>query len=591
MFEPKTENGKAKRDQSNLEQGHNGSDLSHVTLAPYYLVGFISTTIGIIIVVVFNLSTPLDFIRERIFGQSETVSLRAFLAFFIPRLAFILSIAYTAVYLGIRYLLMPISDCLAVYRSGQEPQKEKVFNAQKRLLNLSFLFFPLNISIWILLPAGVGLGSILTGITDKHTAMILSVRASMVGLIASAIASQRIESISRQALIPFFFPHGQLSRLEGVSKVTLSKRITMINRLGAVIPMLILLVTLLTLQWQQAIEPTSAFDYGRGVIIFTLVLFVWTLLFSRELNRLLSKNIVEPINHMVQVLRNVHKGEYDQHLQVVSNDEIGYAGDVVNEMTQGLREREEMQQSLNLARQIQQSLLPKQNPDIPGLDIAGASTYCDETGGDYYDFLMPDDPSNPAIRIVLGDVSGHGISSALLMTTSRALFRQRSAMPGDLNDVVTQVNELLCRDVEDSGNFMTLFCIEANPVRNRIKWVRAGHDPAILYNTETEAFTELKGTGMALGVDDTIQYDENEVTGLAKGHIAVLYTDGIWEAQNSRGDQFGKDRLKALIRKHKALPADALLKVLMDASIRFQEGEKRQDDATLIIIKFLDEPK
>jgi len=566
------------------------SDLSQITLAPYYLVGIVSTTIGIIIVAVLNLSTPLDFLQDRIFGEGQPFSWETFVWFFCPRFLAILGCAFFMVFIGIRQLLMPISDCLSLMKSNQKPADRNIQNAQRRLLNLSVLFFPVNILIWILLPAILGFGSVFSGMTDQHTALILSARASMVGLIGSTIASQRFEAISRDRLIPFFFPNGHLDDLEGVSKISLSKRIKLINRLGAVIPLLVLLVTLLTLQWQLAIEPTSAFEYGRGIIIFTIVLFAWTLLFSKELNRLLSQNIVRPINDMVDVLRNVRRGEYEQHLQVVSNDEIGYAGDVVNEMTKGLKEREEMQQSLNLARQIQQNLLPKKNPQIPGLDIAGASRYCDETGGDYYDFLLPQEQSCSSIRIVLGDVSGHGISSALLMATSRALFRQRSSMPGDLSQVVTQVNRLLCEDVEDSGNFMTLFSIEIDPVQNEIKWVRAGHDPAVLYDSSEDKFMELKGPGVALGVDDTMNYSENQVSGLSKGHIAVLYTDGIWEAQDNSGRQFGKDSLKQLIQNNKDLSAREMLETIMEATVKFQKGEKRQDDATLIIVKFLNDP-
>ncbi|MCG8641707.1 MAG: SpoIIE family protein phosphatase, partial [Desulfobacterales bacterium] len=507
--------------------------------------------------------------------------------FFLPRLVLILAISYLSVIVCMKQLLKPVSACLKKIRNKEDLPAEEVEAAQKRILNLPYLHFPLNIAIWIFIPSIVALAAVVSGMTNYQTAAILSIRAGMVGLIASAIASQRIESISRTALIPFFFPDGQLTRLKTVSRLSLSRRIVFINRLGAVIPILILLITLLTLQWQVALEPIPALDYGRGIIIFVSVLFAWTLLFSRELNRMLSKNIVDPINRMVEVLRHVRKGEYTRRLQVVTNDEIGYAGDVVNEMAQGLEEREKMQRSLNLARQIQQNLLPKENPDVPGLDIAGSSIYCDETGGDYYDFLLPDHPADPSVRIVLGDVSGHGISSALLMTTSRALFRQRSVMPGELSEVVSQVNRLLCEDVGDSGNFMTLFCAEVDPVNHRIKWVRAGHDPAILYHADTDRFSELKGPGMALGVDKNMVYEARQVSSLSGGQVAVLYTDGVWEAKDADGQAFGKDRLKQVIRENSNLPAQKILDAVMDASIQFQKGEKRQDDATLIIIKFL----
>ena len=560
---------------------------SQISLVPYYMIDLIATTIGIVVVVFFNMATPLEFIRNQIFGENQAFSWQVLFLFFLPRLVLILAISYLSVIVCMKQLLKPVSACLKKIRNKEDLPAEEVEAAQKRILNLPYLHFPLNIAIWIFIPSIVALAAVVSGMTNYQTAAILSIRAGMVGLIASAIASQRIESISRTALIPFFFPDGQLTRLKTVSRLSLSRRIVFINRLGAVIPILILLITLLTLQWQVALEPIPALDYGRGIIIFVSVLFAWTLLFSRELNRMLSKNIVDPINRMVEVLRHVRKGEYTRRLQVVTNDEIGYAGDVVNEMTEGLEEREKMQRSLNLARQIQQNLLPKENPDVPGLDIAGSSIYCDETGGDYYDFLLPDHPADPSVRIVLGDVSGHGISSALLMTTSRALFRQRSVMPGELSEVVSQVNRLLCEDVGDSGNFMTLFCAEVDPVNHRIKWVRAGHDPAILYHADTDRFSELKGPGMALGVDKSMVYEARQVSSLSGGQVAVIYTDGVWEAKDADGQAFGKDRLKQVIRENSHLPAQKILDAVMDASIQFQKGEKRQDDATLIIIKFL----
>ncbi len=556
-----------------------------IRLAPYYVVGIIATTIGVLVVVILNFFTPLDSIQARILGQNQYFTLEIALKSFLPRLLLVLSISYFAVISVISRMLKPISGCLVLFRKGSNPSKKQIEAAQKRLLNLNFLFIPVNVLMWILIPGLLGLLTVLGGILDHRTAIIFSARASMVGLIASAIASQRIEAISRKQLIPFFFPKGQLSKLKGTAKISISKRIMLVNGLGAVIPLTILLVTLLTLQWEVETVPVSAITYGRGIIIFTFVLFICTLIFSNELNRLLSNNIVGPINDLVRVLQGVQKGRLDKKVQIMSNDEIGYAGDVVNKMTQGLQEKKIIQQSLDLAREIQQNLLPKQNPEIPGLDIAGTSIYCEETGGDYYDYLLPENNQKDRIRIVLGDVSGHGISSALLMTTARALFRQRSSMTGNLAQVTSDVNRHLCEDVKDSGNFMTLFCIEMNTSKNYLKWVRAGHDPAMLYDSQKKSLIELKGKGIALGVDESWQYSENEISGISAGHIVVIYTDGIWEAQNSHGERFGKERLYGIIRENAHLSSQQILKSVIDALNQFLKEEKRQDDATLIIIK------
>ncbi|MCK5683883.1 SpoIIE family protein phosphatase, partial [bacterium] len=478
-------------------------NISQITLKPYYTVGVVSTTIGLFIVVLLNFFTPLDFIQDRILGNNRPMTMDHLFSFFFPRLIFVLVISYLPVIVSIRQMLKPVSNCLLSLKRNAKPDKKAIQKAQKRLLNLHFIFIPVFVLIWIAFSCLVGISSILTNMIDVQTAIVLSARASMIGLIGSAIASQKIEAISRRQLIPFFFPQGELSKLKGTKKITISKRIMLINILGAILPITILLVTLLTLQWELETKAISAVEYGRGIILFTFMLLIYTIIFSKELNRLLSNNLVGPVNDLVRVLQNVRKGDFDSKVQIMSNDEIGYAGEVVNEMTRGLKEKKIIQQSLDLAGEIQQNLLPKQTPEINGLDIAGTSIYCDETGGDYYDYLIPEDNQKDRIRIVLGDVSGHGISSALLMATSRALFKQRSSMPGSLAQAVIDVNGHLCKDVEESGNFMTLFCLEINTKLNSLQWVRAGHDPAMLYNVVKNDFIELKGEGIALGIDES----------------------------------------------------------------------------------------
>ena len=141
------------------------------------------------------------------------------------------------------------------------------------------------------------------------------------------------------------------------------------------------------------------------------------------------------------------------------------------------------------------------------------------------------------VGIVLGDVSGHGISSALLMATARGFLRQRSALPGSISEVISDINRQLARDVEASGSFMSMFFMVIDKTNKSLKWVRAGHDPAIFYDPNTDKITELKGAGMALGADDNWQYGENEKQNLANGQIIVLGTDGIWEARNPKWPQ------------------------------------------------------
>jgi sigma-B regulation protein RsbU (phosphoserine phosphatase) len=272
-------------------------------------------------------------------------------------------------------------------------------------------------------------------------------------------------------------------------------------------------------------------------------------------------------------------------VNVTSNDEIGYVGDVINDMTEGRMERDKMRQSLDLAMEVQQNLLPKSNLKIDGFDIAGRSIYCDETGGDYYDFIMSDGTKGRNIGVAIGDVSGHGIPAALLMATVRSSLRQRLFLPGGIDGIITDVNRQLARDVEDSGQFMTMFYLTIDSADQRLKWVRAGHEPGIIYDPGTDTFEELKGPGIALGVIDGWQYEMNERIGLAPGQIIVLSTDGVWEAHNSNGEIFGKDSLNEIIRQHAAKEAEEIIEAVITAVNQFQGDSGAEDDITLVVIK------
>ncbi len=137
----------------------------------------------------------------------------------------------------------------------------------------------------------------------------------------------------------------------------------------------------------------------------------------------------------------------------------------------------EHKKALALAGEVQKSLLPQDKPVVQGLDIAGKNVSCDEIGGDYFDFLWRRDTKKGPFSVVVGDISGHGVESALLMTTARAFLRMRASQPGTISEIITAMNRHLTRDVLETGRFMTLFYLTIDPEKDRIDWVRAGHDP------------------------------------------------------------------------------------------------------------------
>jgi len=245
----------------------------------------------------------------------------------------------------------------------------------------------------------------------------------------------------------------------------------------------------------------------------------------------------------------------------------------------------EHKKALRLAGEVQKSLLPQEKPEVRGLDIAGRNVSCDEIGGDYFDFIWQRDSHQGPFNVVVGDISGHGVDSALLMTTARAFLRMRASQPGTISEIISAMNSQLARDVLDSGRFMTLFYLSIDPEKRRMDWVRAGHDPALLYDPVEDTFTELKGEGIALGVIDEVRYHEHRREHLANGQIIAIGTDGIWEAFNIQGEMYGKNRLRECIRINATRSAADILGAVYEELRRFTLGRKTEDDITLVVIK------
>jgi PAS domain S-box-containing protein len=245
----------------------------------------------------------------------------------------------------------------------------------------------------------------------------------------------------------------------------------------------------------------------------------------------------------------------------------------------------EQKKALALAAEVQRSLLPQYGVHIPGLDVAGKNVSCEEIGGDYFDFLEQKDYPNAPFSIVVGDIAGHGVDAALLMTTARAFLRMRASQSGNISEIVTEMNRHLTLDVLDTGRFMTLFYLAIDPSNKRLKWVRAGHDPAILYDPKQNTFEELTGTGIALGVNEDFRYEENIKAGVADGQIIALGTDGIWEACNKDGKMFGKKRFRDVIRHNAKEKATNIIGAVYDELDRHTRGLKSEDDITLVVAK------
>jgi sigma-B regulation protein RsbU (phosphoserine phosphatase) len=318
-----------------------------------------------------------------------------------------------------------------------------------------------------------------------------------------------------------------------------------------------------------------------GIILATVILFIILLSFF------LSRSITKNINKVVKASRSIAAGDFKTRAQVKTRDEMGELGRTFDRMIPALEEHVKMKQALDVAMEVQQNLLPKEMPKFEGLDIAAKSIYCDETGGDFYDFMDFCGRDRNVLGVVIGDVSGHGISAALLMATVRAFLRCRVTQPGKITDIINTVNALLAKDTAETNQFVTLFYMELDHKNKTIEWVRAGHDPAVLYDPSTDNLEELRGTGVSLGINDSFKYPENVRTGLSHGQIILMGTDGIWETRNSSGEMFGKRRLHDLVRLHSQSSANEILNSVVGSLEKFRDEAKQEDDATLVVIKIV----
>jgi sigma-B regulation protein RsbU (phosphoserine phosphatase) len=189
--------------------------------------------------------------------------------------------------------------------------------------------------------------------------------------------------------------------------------------------------------------------------------------------------------------------------------------------------------------------------------------------------------------VVVGDVSDHGIPSALLMATARAIIRGRSCRPGSIAEIASDVNRQLFRDVEDSGQFMTMFYAEIDRRNRRMRWLNAGHEPALVYDPVTDNFDNLSGEGnLPVGIFKETEYVAGQRE-IVPGQIIAIATDGIREARNRYGEMFGQDSLQSAIRRNASKNSAKILQAVFTALDLFRQGVKPEDDMTLVVIKVL----
>ena len=239
----------------------------------------------------------------------------------------------------------------------------------------------------------------------------------------------------------------------------------------------------------------------------------------------------------------------------------------------------QMARDMQQAAQIQARLLPSAPPTVAGLDMAGKTLACRTVGGDYYDFLkFPDG----RVGMLVGDVAGKGMPASLLMSSLQARVQVLFEDSADLANKIARLNKTTCQNCPEN-RFITFFMSVADPATGELAYVNAGHNPPLLVRA-SGGFEALEGGGMILGIMPKAVYQERQAA-LLPGDVLVLFSDGVTEATDPGGQEFGEERLASLVCKLRDRPSSEIVDQILQAVLSFSEGAPAADDITVVIAR------
>lgn len=251
------------------------------------------------------------------------------------------------------------------------------------------------------------------------------------------------------------------------------------------------------------------------------------------------------------------------------------------------RKLDRMSYDLDIARSIQQGLLPAHSPRLDDFEVAGWNQPADQTGGDYFDWqALPDG----RLAISLGDASGHGIGPALVTASCRAYARASFLADGKQDGLLDRLNRLLAEDLS-ANRFVTFAVAFLDSPSSQVKVLSAGHGPILWYRYAADKIENLEAQGIPLGMIAGFKYGLATEVCLAPGDMLALVTDGFYEWENPEGEQFGLTRLEAVIRESRDYRAEEVIANLRSAVLSFCRGTEQKDDLTAVILGRKSQPR
>jgi sigma-B regulation protein RsbU (phosphoserine phosphatase) len=249
-----------------------------------------------------------------------------------------------------------------------------------------------------------------------------------------------------------------------------------------------------------------------------------------------------------------------------------------------MAEKQRIEQELSLARTFQKMLLPQFTPSSPNFEIEGFYEPAMEVGGDYFDYIEIDERH---LGIAIGDVSGKGIPGALVMATVRATLQAEARITLSPLEALRIVNERVSRDTQD-GVFITMTYGVLDLVEGTFRFCRSGHEPVICCQYGEEGVKTHSPAGIALGIagGELFNVTEEETIQLSEGTTAVLYTDGVIEAMDGQRDQYGEERLHAILSEHRRESPGRIIQHVVADIGEFTRGLPQHDDITLVVLRW-----
>ena len=346
------------------------------------------------------------------------------------------------------------------------------------------------------------------------------------------------------------------------------------------------------------------FDFGQAMVLFFLGVAVLFLLFeiaSLIVGISLTRTITGAVHNLYEGTQKVSHGDFSHRILVQGGDQLAELGTSFNQMTANLerlivveKEKERLQSELEIAREVQTQLFPKDPPELRTAQVRGVCHPARMVSGDYYDFVtLPDS----TLALAIGDVAGKGISAALLMAAIQSTMRTQltagasvaaAAGNGRGQDVfstarlVSQLNKQLYANTSPE-KYATFYFGIYYEARSVLKYTNAGHLPPILLrNGQLEA--ELDVTGTVVGAFPFSRYEEQEIE-LRSGDMLVAYTDGVVEPENPYGEQFGEEQLKELLVKYSNRASNEIIAHVMEAVKQWTASSELQDDMTMLVVR------